>query len=119
MAGVCECGSESPGFLTAIRPPVKGAPGYGKSATFMLRTYAAFSPSDFKCETIQTDDMAYAKSVVYTTDISTPEKLHHRIVDAFQQTKNDPGLLETIRDTLRRKPDRWIQVHGQQFGHLI
>ncbi|KAJ4436784.1 hypothetical protein ANN_16916 [Periplaneta americana] len=56
---------------------------------------------------------------VYTTDTTTPEELQHRVVDAFQQMKNDPGLLESIRGSLRRRLDRCIQVHGQHFGHLL
>ncbi|KAJ4448617.1 hypothetical protein ANN_00007, partial [Periplaneta americana] len=42
----------------------------------------------------------YAKSLVYTTDVTTPEEMQHRIVDAFQQMKNDPGLLERILGSL-------------------
>ncbi|EZA47402.1 hypothetical protein X777_16327, partial [Ooceraea biroi] len=61
----------------------------------------------------------YAKSLVYTTDVTTPKELQHRIVDAFQQMKNDPGLFERIRGSLRRRVHRCIQVHGQHFEHLL
>ncbi|KAJ4448683.1 hypothetical protein ANN_00073 [Periplaneta americana] len=61
----------------------------------------------------------YAKSLVYTTDVTTPEELLHRIVDAFQQMKNDPGLLESILGSLQGRLDRCIQVPGQHLAHLL
>ena len=55
-----------------------------------------------------------AKGLVYNTaDIATPGELQYRIVHAFQQMKNDSGLLECIRGSLRRRLDGCIQVEGQ------
>ena len=61
-----------------------------------------FNPLDF-CV------WGYAKSIVYNTaDIATPEELQYRVVYAFKQMKNDPGLLERIRGSLRRRLDRYL-----------
>ena len=62
----------------------------------------------------------YAKGLVYySMDIATPEELQNRIVHSFQQMKNDPGLLDRIRGTLRRRLGGCIQVEGQHFEHLL
>ena len=62
----------------------------------------------------------YAKGLVYNTaDSATPEELQYLIVHAFQQMKNDPGLLERIRGSFRRRLDCCIQVEGQHFEHVL
>ncbi|KAJ8890596.1 hypothetical protein PR048_010105 [Dryococelus australis] len=38
--------------------------------------------------------------------MATPEELQHRIVQTFQQMKNDPGLFSRIRRSLQRRLDR-------------
>ncbi|KAJ4450151.1 hypothetical protein ANN_01558 [Periplaneta americana] len=43
---------------------------------------------------------SHAKSLVYTTDITTREELQHRILDVFQQMRNDPELLESIHSVV-------------------
>ena len=54
-----------------------------------------------------------------TAEFATLEELLYRIVHAFQQMKNDPGLLERIRGPLLRRLDGCIQVEGQHFEHLL
>ncbi|KAJ4434793.1 hypothetical protein ANN_23364 [Periplaneta americana] len=48
-------------------------------------------------------------------DIIRPEEFQHRITDAFQQKKNEPGLLERILDRLRAITElrpQWICSHS-------
>ena len=57
-------------------------------------------------------------NVYNTANMATYEELQYRIVHAFQQM-NDPGLLECIHRSLRRRLDGFIQVEGQDFEHLL
>ena len=59
----------------------------------------------------------YAKGLVYNiADIATPEEVQYQTVHAFQQMKNDPGLSERIRGSLRRRLDGCTQVECQHFN---
>ncbi|KAJ4427981.1 hypothetical protein ANN_23994 [Periplaneta americana] len=80
-----------------LGPPVNRAPGYGKTATFMLRTYAAQSTSHFHASSGRYLNRRYGDN------ITTPEGLRHRILDPFQQMMNDQGFLERILGSLRRR----------------
>ncbi|KAJ8869503.1 hypothetical protein PR048_028494 [Dryococelus australis] len=56
----------------------------------------------------------YDKSLVCNTaDVVTPEELRCRIVHAFQQTKNGPGLLECIRGSLL---ETTRQIHPSAYS---
>jgi hypothetical protein len=45
----------------------------------------------------------HVKRLVYNSAVVTVEELQHRIEGACQQVSNDPGVLERIRNSMRRR----------------
>jgi hypothetical protein len=56
----------------------------------------------------------HVRSLVYTSAVDTIEELQHRIEGVCQQTSNEPGVLERIRNSMRRR----VQMQGQHSEHL-
>jgi hypothetical protein len=46
------------------------------------------------------------------------EELQHRIEGACQQIRNEQGVFERIRNSMRRRVQCCVQMQGQHFEHL-
>jgi hypothetical protein len=61
----------------------------------------------------------HVKSLVYTSAVDTVEELEDRIEGACQQIRNEPGVFERIRNSMRRRVQCCVQMQGQHFEHLL
>jgi transposase len=59
------------------------------------------------------------RSLVYTSAVDTVEELQHRIEGVCQQIRNEPGVTERIRNSMRRRVQCCVQMQGQRFEHLL
>jgi hypothetical protein len=56
---------------------------------------------------------------VYTSAVDTVEELQHRIRGTRQQIRNEPGVFERIRNSMRRRVQCCVQMQGQHFEHIL
>jgi hypothetical protein len=60
----------------------------------------------------------HVKSEVYSTPVTSVDKLWERIVDTFDAIRNRPGQLERVRESMMRRLNGRVAAHGQHFEHL-
>jgi hypothetical protein len=61
----------------------------------------------------------YLKSLVYSTAVNDAATLRERIVDACQTIRTTPGILELVRNSMRRRAEACIQAGGGHFKHFM
>lgn len=62
----------------------------------------------------------YLKSLVYDVGpVPSIEVLRQRIIDGFEEIRNTPGVLERVRQNMRRRMEGCITARGGHFQHLI
>lgn len=61
----------------------------------------------------------YLKTLVYSHKINSIEELQQQIENGFQDIKNNHGLCERIRISLRKRLVSCIEMNGAHFEHLL
>lgn len=61
----------------------------------------------------------HVKSLVYTTPINTLEELQERIVTAFETIRNTPGILQRVRESMRRRAEACLFSQGGHFQQFL
>ncbi|EFN68758.1 Cytosolic endo-beta-N-acetylglucosaminidase [Camponotus floridanus] len=61
----------------------------------------------------------YLKSLVYTTPVENVEDLRNRINDGCNSIRNDPGIFERVRLSMRRRLDSCILAGGSHFEQFL
>ena len=61
----------------------------------------------------------HLKALVYRTPIQDVQSLPARIMAGCKTIRNTPGILQRIRDSIRRRVDACINADGGHFEHLL
>lgn len=61
----------------------------------------------------------FMKNEVYAVEIHNEEQLWIRIMESADRFRNNPGIFQRCRQSLRRRMEKCIEVQGQQFEHLL
>lgn len=61
----------------------------------------------------------FMKNEVYAVEIHNEEQLWIRIMESTDRFRNNPGIFQRCRQSLRRRMEKCIKVQGQQFEHLL
>lgn len=61
----------------------------------------------------------YLKSLVYTTPILNVQDLQNRIIEGCNVIRNNPGIFERIRQSIRHRADACILAGGGHFENLL
>jgi len=61
----------------------------------------------------------HLKSLVYTTPVDDVEVLRTRILSGCDAIRNDPGVLERVRVSMRRRLDSCIRAGGGHFEQFL
>ena len=61
----------------------------------------------------------HLKSLVYATPVNNCEELKNRITARCEQIRDTPGILERVRESMRRRVQACIDANGSHFQHLL
>lgn len=61
----------------------------------------------------------HLKSIVYSTPINTIDDLRNRIIGGFETIRNTPGMLERVRQSMRRRVEACITAGGSHFQQFL
>lgn len=61
----------------------------------------------------------HLKSMVYSTPVQDIEDLRQRVENGCQIIRNTPGIFERVRQSMTRRAQQCIAVHGGHFEHLL
>lgn len=61
----------------------------------------------------------HLKSLVYTTPVENVDDLRNRIIAGCNTIRNDPGVFERVRQSMRRRMDSCIQAGGNHFQQFL
>lgn len=61
----------------------------------------------------------HLKSLVYATPVENVEDLENRIVASCNLIRNDPGIFERVRQSMRRRLDCCIRARGGHFEQFL
>lgn len=61
----------------------------------------------------------YLKEHAYAQRVDTVDALRHRVENAFENMRENAGLCERLRASLRRRSEACCRVHGGHFEHLL
>lgn len=80
----------------------------------------AWPPRSPDCTPLDFFLWGYVKALVYDVgSVPTAEVLRQRITDAFQVVRNTPGILERVRQSMRRRMEGCVVAGGGHFQHLL
>lgn len=80
----------------------------------------AWPPRSPDCNSLDFFLWGHVKSLVYDAGpVPSIEVLTGRIMDAFQTVRNNPGILERVRQSMRRRVEGCIAERGGHFQHLL
>ena len=61
----------------------------------------------------------HLKSIVYATPVENVEDLSNRIIAGCNSIRNDPGIFERVRHSMRRRLDSCIRAGGGHFQQFL
>lgn len=61
----------------------------------------------------------YLKSLVYQTPVENMEELQERVVNGCNVIRQNPGVFERVRVSLRNRIDRCLDMNGGHFEHML
>ena len=61
----------------------------------------------------------HLKSLVYTTPVENVEDLRNRIIAGCNLIRNDPGVFERVRQSMRRRLDACMLARGGYFQQFL
>ena len=61
----------------------------------------------------------HLKTILYDTPLATVEVLRNRIIAACEKIRNNPGIFEHIRQSMRRQCEACIDAEGNHFQQFF